>query len=150
MSEPAQKCENNAIFKQNSALELFISLKMAISCYFCLRGNLDFSDFLQIKFYNINYWQKSFILLVQGSSPKSFCLHHASVWPVVSPAWHCLIQDEFRSSWKFERQVEAVSKGIKKLYPTVLIVLNGTYEAYDLWHLDLLKSWKGLKQVLQF
>ena len=48
MSEPAQKCENNA-------LELFISLKMAISCYFCLRGNLEFPDFLEIKFYNINY-----------------------------------------------------------------------------------------------
>ena len=55
MSEPAQKCENNAIFKQNNALELFISLKMAISCCFGLRGNLDFPDFLQIKFYNINY-----------------------------------------------------------------------------------------------
>ena len=56
LSEPAQKCENNAIFKQNKDLELFISLKMAISCYFYLRGNLDFPDFLQIKFYNINYW----------------------------------------------------------------------------------------------
>ena len=55
MSEPAQKCENNAIFKQNNALELFISLKMAISCCFGLRGNLDFPDFLQKKFYNINY-----------------------------------------------------------------------------------------------
>ena len=32
MSEPAQKRENNTIFKQNNALELFISLKMAISC----------------------------------------------------------------------------------------------------------------------
>ena len=55
MSEPAQKCENNAIFMQNNALELFISLKMVISCYFCWRGNLNFPDFLQIKFYNINY-----------------------------------------------------------------------------------------------
>ena len=43
-------------FKQNNALELFISLKMAISCCFGLRGSLDFPDFLQIKFYNINYW----------------------------------------------------------------------------------------------
>ena len=50
MSEPAQKCENNAIFKQNNALELFISLKMAISCCFGLRGNLDFPDFLQKSF----------------------------------------------------------------------------------------------------
>ena len=56
MSEPAQKCENNAIFKQNNALEMFISLKMAISCCFGLSWNLDFPDFLQIKFYNINSW----------------------------------------------------------------------------------------------
>ena len=56
MSEPAQKCESyEAIFKQNNPLEPFISLKMDISCYFCLRGNLDFPDFHQIKFYNINY-----------------------------------------------------------------------------------------------
>ena len=54
MSKPARKSENNAIFKQNNALELFISLKMATSCCFGLRGNLDFPDFLQIKFYNIN------------------------------------------------------------------------------------------------
>ena len=44
-----------AIFKQNYTLELFISLKMAISCCFGLRGNLEFPDFLQKKFYNINY-----------------------------------------------------------------------------------------------
>ena len=56
MNEPAQKCENNAIFKQNYTLELFISLKMAICCCFGLRGNLEFPDFLQKKFENINYW----------------------------------------------------------------------------------------------
>ena len=56
MSEPAQKYENNCtIFKQNNALELLISLKMAISCCFGLRGNLDLPDFLQIKFYDINW-----------------------------------------------------------------------------------------------
>ena len=43
----------NAIFKQNYTLELFIALKMAISCCLGLRGNLDF---LQKKFYNINSW----------------------------------------------------------------------------------------------
>ena len=53
---PAQKCENYAIFKQNYTLELFIALKMAYSCCFGLRGNLDFPEFLQKKFYNINYW----------------------------------------------------------------------------------------------
>ena len=30
MPEPAQKCENNDIFKQNNALVLLIYLKMAI------------------------------------------------------------------------------------------------------------------------
>ena len=51
MSEPAQKCENFAIFKQNYTLELFIAFKMAYSCCFSLGGNLDFIYFL---FYNIN------------------------------------------------------------------------------------------------
>ena len=54
MSDPAQKCENNAIIKQIYALKLFIAFKMAYSCCFGLRGILDFPDFLQKKFYNIN------------------------------------------------------------------------------------------------
>ena len=54
MSEPALKCENNVIFKQNYTLELFMALKMAYCCCLGLRGNLDFPDFLQKKFYNIN------------------------------------------------------------------------------------------------
>ena len=45
----------NGIFEQNYTLELFIGLKMTYSCCFGLRGNLDFPDFLQKKFYNINY-----------------------------------------------------------------------------------------------
>ena len=56
MSEPAQKCENYAIFRQNYTLELFVAFKMAYSCCFSLWGNLDFPDFLQKKFYNINCW----------------------------------------------------------------------------------------------
>ena len=55
MSEPAQKCENYAIFKQNYTLKLFVAFKMAYSCCFSLGGNLDFPDFLQKKFYNIDY-----------------------------------------------------------------------------------------------
>jgi len=55
MSEPALECENNAIFKQNYAQKLFISFKISYSCHFSLRGNLDFPDFLQKKFSNINY-----------------------------------------------------------------------------------------------
>ena len=51
------------IFKQNNALELFISLKIAISCCFGLRGNLDFPHFFQKKFYNINY-RSSFSLIL--------------------------------------------------------------------------------------
>ena len=54
MSEPAQKYENYAIFKQNYTPELLIALKVLYSCFFGLRGNLDFPDFLQKKFYNIN------------------------------------------------------------------------------------------------
>ena len=59
MSEPAQKCENYALFKQNYTLELFIALKMAYSCCFGLRGNLDFFRFPPKFFYNINNnWQE--------------------------------------------------------------------------------------------
>ena len=43
-------------FKQNFTLELFVAFKTANSCCFGLRGNLDFPDFLQKQFYNINYW----------------------------------------------------------------------------------------------
>ena len=61
MSEPAQKCENYAIFKQNYTLKLFVAFKMAYSCCFSLGGNLDFLDFLQKKFYNIDYrWNINF------------------------------------------------------------------------------------------
>ena len=55
MSEPALKCENYAIFKQNYTQKLFISFKISYYCCFGLRGNLEFPDFLQKKFYNINY-----------------------------------------------------------------------------------------------
>ena len=55
MSELEQKCENNAIFKPNYTLKLFVTFKMAYSCCFSSGGNLDFLEFLQKKFYNINY-----------------------------------------------------------------------------------------------
>ena len=52
MSEPAQKCVNNAISNQNYAQKLFTAFKTAYSC--CgLRGNLD----LLLK-------NKSFLLVV--------------------------------------------------------------------------------------
>ena len=56
MFEPAQKCENQAIFKQNYTLELFIALVMVYYCCFSVGKNLDFLDFLQKKFCNIIYW----------------------------------------------------------------------------------------------
>ena len=55
MSEPEQKCVYNAIFKQIYSLKLLITFKMAYSCCFSFGGNLDFPEFLQTKFYNINY-----------------------------------------------------------------------------------------------
>ena len=55
MSERALKYKNQASFKHIFTLQLFIALKMAYSCCFSLGGNLDFPEFLQKKFYNINY-----------------------------------------------------------------------------------------------
>ena len=55
MSQHTQKCEVNAIFKQNYALEIFTAFKMVYSCSFSLVENLDYLDFLQKMFYNINY-----------------------------------------------------------------------------------------------
>ena len=55
MFEPALKCQDNAIFKLNYSLKLFI--KIAYSCCFSLGGNQDFPDFLQ----------KSFITLTVGT-----------------------------------------------------------------------------------
>ena len=63
MSEPAQKCENYAIFKQNYTLKLFVAFKMAYSCCFSLGGNLDFPDFLQ----------KKFITLTTGKATIALC-----------------------------------------------------------------------------
>ena len=48
MSEPALKCENDT-------LKLFITFKMAYFCCFSLGGTLYFPDFLQKKFYNIDF-----------------------------------------------------------------------------------------------
>ena len=41
MSEPAQKCENTAIFKRNSTPKLFIAFKML----FWIKGKSKFSRF---------------------------------------------------------------------------------------------------------
>ena len=66
MSEPGLKCEYNASFKQIFSLKLFIAFEMAYSCCFSFRGNLDFPEFLQKKFYNINYrWRQAPIYFEQ-------------------------------------------------------------------------------------
>ena len=64
MSEPSQKCDNNAIFKQNYTKKLLISFKISYSCCSGFRGNLEFLDFLQKKFYNIDYSIKVTMVLV--------------------------------------------------------------------------------------
>ena len=47
MSEPTLKCENNAIFKYNYTLKVFMILNWPILDGFDLRGNVDIPDFLQ-------------------------------------------------------------------------------------------------------
>ena len=69
MSEPGLKCEYNASFKQIFTLKLFIAFEMVYSCCFSFGGNQDFPEFLQKKFYNINYW--SVILCIWIGSLKS-------------------------------------------------------------------------------
>ena len=55
--------KQTAIFKQNYTLKLFIAFKMACSCWFSFRANLDFSEFLQKKFYNFNNRSTTFTRL---------------------------------------------------------------------------------------
>ena len=42
MCETTQKCENTDMLKQNYTLKLLIYFKMAYSCCFILKRNLDF------------------------------------------------------------------------------------------------------------
>ena len=59
----------NASFKLIDTLKLFIAFKMAQSCCFSLGGNLDFPEYLQKKFYNINYRK-----MISGKSYNQFTL----------------------------------------------------------------------------
>ena len=73
MSEPALKCENNAIFKQSYILKLFIAFKMVHLCCFGLRGHLDFPDFLKQSFrFNIDHgwYGRNLTLGTVGNSTK--------------------------------------------------------------------------------
>ena len=80
--------------KQNYAIKLFIAFKMAYSCCFGLRGNLDFRDFfMQKKFYNINYWLRYFLLhhrrpvvqILSDSHAKIFDAWQSWLWR----SWLC-------------------------------------------------------------
>ena len=79
----------NTILKQNNALELFMSLKMAISCCFGLRGNLDFPDFLQKSFITSTtgrifciFLQKYFKIFLTSREGKFW-----KMFPAVRPDW---------------------------------------------------------------
>ena len=54
MNESAKKI----YFQLNYIETLFFCSKMVYSCCFSLGGDLYFLDFLQKKFYNINYWKR--------------------------------------------------------------------------------------------
>ena len=80
---------NEAIFKQNYSLKLLITFKMACSCCFGLGENLDFPDFLQKKFYNIDHWPSN-IYLVNSN------LFVAGRWNIHSkPLTSCYMQMNF-------------------------------------------------------
>ena len=64
------KCENSASFKQIDALKLLIAFKMAHYCFLSFGGNLDFPEFLQKKFYYINYWYQDLDLLPRSTLPR--------------------------------------------------------------------------------
>ena len=51
------------------------------SCCFSLGGNLDFLDFLQKKFYNIDYWLKPFPLCIAGLTGRKLKLPNDIVNP---------------------------------------------------------------------
>ena len=72
MSEHALKCESHAIFKQNYTQKLLMAFKMAYFCCFCLIGNLDFPDFVQRGFYDINVW------------------YHISLWRFIQDSFHLI------------------------------------------------------------
>ena len=91
----------NAIFKQNYTPELLIVLKMVYSCFFGLRRNLDFPDFLQKKFYNINNLLVNNLNITDTFSCSEFNSNSSilySVWPDAriksSPIFTKVVQKE--------------------------------------------------------
>ena len=80
MSEPEQKSENNASFKQYT-LKLFIAFKMAYSCCFSFGGHLNFPEFLQKSFITSTYGQtaKNQLPVEALQTEKSFFLQKLSL-----------------------------------------------------------------------
>ena len=77
-------------FQLNYIQTLFICSKMVYSCCFSLGGNLDFLDFLQKKFYNIDYRKKFFecssrvyIFSLMGTPIKPSWVEQARLFPKV-------------------------------------------------------------------
>ena len=62
MIKPAQRCENQAIFKQNYNSRTVHCSRNGLYCYFSLGGNVNFEDFLQKSFY-INYCSQNAVQL---------------------------------------------------------------------------------------
>ena len=69
MSDHAQKCENNAVFKQSYTLKLFIAFKMVYSYCFSSGWNIDFPE------KNVFFQKK----LLTSTTGLDFCL---------DPRWH--------------------------------------------------------------
>ena len=64
-------------------MKMFIAFKMAYSCCFGCRGNLDFPEFLQRKFFNINYRMWSVLLSTLNIFKTLFTFEWAT------PAYFC-------------------------------------------------------------
>ena len=73
MSEPARKCKNNAIFRQNYSLKLFLLVNWHTLIVLAL-GEIRFPS---KNFYNINYWINYFKVelgkfLIENGSREQF------------------------------------------------------------------------------
>ena len=90
---------------QNYTPKLFIAFKMAYSCRFSQRENLDFLDFLQKKFYNINYWSarcgRRLMIKVEVVAPYTFQVQELSMHKCNSAV--CALDFDTRNRLKRQR-----------------------------------------------
>ena len=79
MSEPALKCENNAIFKQIHTPKLLIAFKMAYYCCFSLGGIQIIQNASKKSFITSTTWKKVYkveqigVTLLRRSFAQSCC-----------------------------------------------------------------------------